>query len=274
MSSERRILGSKMTLRSAGGAPKLVGYAAVFNRDSELLDGSFIERIAPGAFAESIARPDDVRALVNHEPTLILGRNLSGTLQLQEDSHGLLSTITPPKTSYAHDILESTRRGDISQMSFGFQTITDRWERGMHGRPDVRTLLKVRLFDVSVVTYPAYPDTDVAVRSHQSFLSGHSETAHGVYEPSLAMRRLRLLNEIVDLPLSGNWPDGTSDLIAGRRRLLDIIQEDHARDERRFRQLEIDLRRLELDRLLWEPSESQRAGRWLYDYLNAKIEAA
>lgn len=168
---ERRILASNLEVRAAEGeAPVLVGHAAVFNRDSELIAGSFIERIAPGAFAESIAKPDDVRALFNHDPNLILGRNLSKTLSLQEDETGLLVTINPPKTSYAQDLQESTKRGDVSQMSFGFQTIEDKWTRGENGAPDVRTLLKVRLFDVSPVTFPAYPDTDVAVRSHEAFV--------------------------------------------------------------------------------------------------------
>ena len=145
----------------------------MFHRDSELIGGMFIERIAPGAFAESIAKPDDIRALINHDPNLILGRNVSKTLTLREDDKGLLVEIDPPNTSYANDLMESTKRGDISQMSFGFQTIADSWERGQNGAPDVRTLLKVRLFDVSLVTYPAYPDTEVAVRSHDAFLKSN-----------------------------------------------------------------------------------------------------
>lgn len=169
MKLERRVLAGNLEVRTTGDAPKLVGHAAVFNRDSELIFGSFIERIAPGAFAESIAKPDDIRALINHDPNLILGRNVSKTLALREDDEGLQVEIDPPKTSYAQDLLESTRRGDISQMSFGFETLVDQWERGEDGKPDVRTLLKVRLFDVSPVTFPAYPDTDVAVRSHEAF---------------------------------------------------------------------------------------------------------
>lgn len=175
MKIERRILASHLEVRADGAAQTLVGHAAVFNRDSELIFGSFIERIAPGAFAESIAKPDDVRALINHDPNLILARNLSGTLQLKEDEQGLHVTIDPPKTSYAQDLLESTRRGDISQMSFGFETIDDQWERGQNGQPDIRTLLKVRLLDVSPVTFPAYPDTDVAVRSHELFLKTRAD---------------------------------------------------------------------------------------------------
>lgn len=166
---ERRVLATNMEVRAQGEKPQIVGHAAVFNRDSELIGGMFIERIAPGAFADSLAKPDDVRALINHDPNLLLARNISGTLALREDEQGLHVTIDPPNTTYANDLLESAKRGDISQMSFGFQTIEDSWTRGENGAPDVRTLRKVRLFDVSPVTFPAYPDTDVAVRSHEAF---------------------------------------------------------------------------------------------------------
>ncbi len=166
---ERRVLATNMEVRAQGDKPQIVGHAAVFNRDSELIGGMFIERIAPGAFAESLGKPDDVRALINHDPNLLLARNISGTLTLREDEQGLHVTIDPPNTTYANDLLESAKRGDISQMSFGFQTIEDSWTRGENGAPDVRTLRKVRLFDVSPVTFPAYPDTDVAVRSHEAF---------------------------------------------------------------------------------------------------------
>lgn len=170
MKIERRVLATNMEVRAEGDKPQIVGHAAVFNRDSDLIGGMFIERIAPGAFAESLAKPDDVRALINHDSNLLLARNISGTLALKEDDRGLHVAIDPPNTTYANDLLESAKRGDISQMSFGFQTIEDSWTRGENGAPDVRTLRKVRLFDVSVVTFPAYPDTDVAVRSHEAFL--------------------------------------------------------------------------------------------------------
>lgn len=170
MRIERRIVASNLEVRTHDdSSPKLVGYAAVFHRDSDMIFGDFIERIAPGAFAASIAEKHDVRGLINHDPNLILGRTISGTLTLREDAHGLWSEIDPPDTSYARDLLVSTQRGDISQMSFGFETIEDSWTRGELGQPDIRTLVKVRLFDVSPVTFPAYPDTDVAVRSHQAF---------------------------------------------------------------------------------------------------------
>ena len=151
-----------------GKTPVIRGHAAVFNQLSDDL-GGFREQIVPGAFVEAIER-DDVRALINHDSTLILGRNRAGTLRMSEDATGLLVEIDPPDTQYARDLLVSMKRGDISQMSFGFGVKPggQDWAKDDEGRT-IRTLKKLRLFDVSPVTYPAYPQTDVAVRSYQEF---------------------------------------------------------------------------------------------------------
>jgi len=151
-----------------GEAARLTGHAAVFNQVAS--GGWFNEKIAPGAFADSL-KSDDVRALWNHNPDMVLGRNKAGTLKLYEDEKGLVSEITPPDTQFARDLLVSIERGDITQMSFAFQTITEAWEKGDEGQPDLRTLVKVKLYDVSPVTYPFYDGTDVAVRSHDQWRS-------------------------------------------------------------------------------------------------------
>jgi hypothetical protein len=99
-----------------------------------------------------------------------LGRNRAGTLKLSEDERGLKIEIDPPDTQFARDLMVSIERGDISQMSFGFETIKDSWERSAEGNNlDIRTLEKVRLWDVSPVTFPFYKETDVAVRSHEAW---------------------------------------------------------------------------------------------------------
>ena len=146
---------------------RIVGHAAVFN---VLGDGGwFREKIAPGAFMDSI-QADDVRALFNHDANHVLGRNRAGTLRMKEDERGLSIEIDPPDTQVARDLIVSLERGDISQMSFGFQTISDMWERDPDGKElDVRTLVKVQLWDVSPVTFPFYKETDVAVRSHEAW---------------------------------------------------------------------------------------------------------
>lgn len=144
------------------GAPQMVGHAAVFNQLSDPLL-FFRERIEPGAFSQSI-HADDVRALMNHDSNYVLGRNRAGTLDLSEDSQGLAIRITPPETQWARDLMVSMERGDIDQMSFGFQVQPggDHWDGDLDN--PVRVLTNVRLFDVSVVTFPAYPQTDVSLR--------------------------------------------------------------------------------------------------------------
>ena len=153
--------------------PKITGYAAVFNSLSHDL-GGFRETISPGAFTRTIRDGADVRALVDHNPTLILGRNKSGTLTLKPNQKGLLVEIDPPDTQAARDIIESMRRGDVDGMSFAFRTVHDDWH--IEDSAPIRELLDVELLDVSVVTYPAYPATEVAVRSMTEFLRSHTNT--------------------------------------------------------------------------------------------------
>jgi HK97 family phage prohead protease len=149
-------------LRLSSDSKKIIGYAAVYNRGSEDL-GGFIEYVRPGAFDRSLKSNPDVRALIDHDPSLILGRTLSGTLILESDTTGLKVTIDPPPTSYASDLLTVMQRGDVSQMSFAFTSAVDDWKLVDGQR--TRDLIDLDLVDVSVVTYPAYPDTSVAVRA-------------------------------------------------------------------------------------------------------------
>lgn len=180
--------------RRDGEAPKIIGHAAVFNQLSEDL-GGFREQVAAGAFVEAI-EGDDVRALWNHDPNFVLGRNRSKTLALKEDSRGLAIEITPPDTQWARDLLVSMERGDVSQMSFGFSVRPNgqNWGKDDEGRY-IRTLTKVRLFDVSPVTFPAYPQTDVAVRSLQEWKGSEVPTI----DPDLVLKRRALELEELEL---------------------------------------------------------------------------
>ncbi len=152
-----------------GGPPKLVGYAAVFNKPSERMRGwenDFVEYVAPGAFRQTLADGDDVSANLNHRG----GRDLLGrtpnTLTLREDKIGLRAEIIPPDTAAGRDVVELVRRGDLRAMSFAFEMRGEKIERSkVKGEPDKRTLTDVKLFDVSIVDRPAYPDTVVALRS-------------------------------------------------------------------------------------------------------------
>lgn len=161
---ERRTIDLSELRIDAQGEQKLIrGYAAVFDSMSQPL-GGFREVIRKGAFRKAL-NDGDIRALWNHDPNYVLGRKSARTLQLNEDEKGLFSRITPPDTQWARDLMQSIQRGDVSQMSFGFRVVKDNWlPAGQDGLP-VRELLSVQLFDVSPVTFPAYPQTEVHVRS-------------------------------------------------------------------------------------------------------------
>jgi HK97 family phage prohead protease len=150
-------------LREDGAFPKIRGYAAVFNQLSQPLFMGIRERIRPGAFKQTLADGADVRALFNHEPSQILGRNGAGTLRLEEDQHGLRYEIDPPDTTVGRDLLVSLRRRDITQSSFGFRSKDEEYKK--ENGEFIRELVAVDLFDVSPVTYPAYTGASVSVRS-------------------------------------------------------------------------------------------------------------
>lgn len=145
---------------------KIVGHAAVFDKIGD--GGWFREKIAPGAFFKSIEK-DDVRALFNHDPNFVLGRNKAGTLILREDEKGLWTETDPPDTQFARDLKTSISRGDISQMSFGFEIIAEERVKGEGNEPDLFIIKEVKLWDVSPVTFPFYKQTDVSVHSREAW---------------------------------------------------------------------------------------------------------
>lgn len=143
---------------------KMMGYAAKFNSRSVDL-GGFVEILAPGAFDRALNEAHDVRALIDHDPSRILGRTASGTLRLAVDPTGLLIENDLPDTQAARDLIVSMERGDVTGMSFGFRVMPDgdHWARDKDGIL-LRTVNDLELFDVSAVTYPAYPQTEVSAR--------------------------------------------------------------------------------------------------------------
>lgn len=163
---EKRSIATEVRAISEGDeeTSHIVGHGAVFNRNSELLFGSFREQIAPGAFDNVLN--DDVRALFNHDPNFVLGRTLSGTLQVSIDAEGLRYDITPPDTPTVRDlVIAPIKRGDISGSSFAFSVLDDEWREEDNGII-LRTITNIgRLLDVSPVTYPAYPDAGTSMRS-------------------------------------------------------------------------------------------------------------
>lgn len=169
----------------------LRGHAAVFNSLSEDL-GGFREQIIPGAFKEAI-ETDDIRALFNHDPNFVLGRNRANTLTLAEDARGLAIAITPPDTQVARDLITSMERGDITQMSFAFRIKPngEDWAKNDDGIW-IRSVKRVRLYDVSPVTYPAYTATDIAVRSLDQYRQAHPEIDPNAYLVQAEHRRRAL----------------------------------------------------------------------------------
>lgn len=167
----RNFLNSEIRVENSESR-EVVGYASVFTDTegnpalSENL-GGFREKIDPNAFNSVL--DNDVRALFNHNPDLILGRTTSGTLSLSVDERGLKYNFTAPDTSYGRDLMVSLERGDVSQSSFGFIVEEDSWDEDEDGMT-IRTIKKVgRLLDVSPVTYPAYPDAEVGKRSFLNY---------------------------------------------------------------------------------------------------------
>lgn len=190
--NKREIRSFDFTMETRDGeeSPSLKGHAGVFNQEA-VIGGWFREKIDPGAFNDSI-KEDDVRALFNHDPNIVLGRNTAGTLKLEEDKTGLAVDIDPPDTQAANDLRISIKRGDINQMSFGFNVLEDEWVYGEDGELDLRTLKKIRLFDVSPVTFPAYEGTDIALRSHNEWIESQEKTKNGGSVVELKRRKLNL----------------------------------------------------------------------------------
>jgi len=159
-----RSVPTKFETREDGENPTIEGYFAVFNSNYEIAPG-MSESIAPGAFSRTLA--NDVRALINHDTTLVLGRTKANTLELREDSHGLWGKITiNPNDGDAMNLYERVKRGDVDQCSFGF----DLKEQDTEIRDDGAvhwTIKDLDLFEVSCCTFPAYEQTNISARSKE-----------------------------------------------------------------------------------------------------------
>src|SRR5262245_55155060 len=190
MDSERRYVTTAdlRVVTGEGMKTKLRGHAIVFDSLSEPLM-FFREKISPEAVDRTFTEAIDVRALVDHDPAKILGRLTARTLTMQKDKRGLLVEIDPPDTTYSRDVIESVRRGDITGMSFAFRGLKDQWDETTD--PPTRTVLDMRVHEVSVVTFPAYPATDVSA-AQRSLDSWHAAKPGGnldLYKRKLLLSR-------------------------------------------------------------------------------------
>ena len=188
----------------------IAGYAAKFDQETPIW--RFVEVIRAGAFARAVEE-DDVRALFNHDPNLILGRTKSGTLRLEEDAVGLRIEVDLPDTQWGRDLYTSIERGDVDQMSFAFTVVKEAWTQRGEGEDaeTLRELLEVRLYDVSPVTYPAYDDTEVGVVEEARALV---EARAATPDAPPALRRL-----VEDRP-----PAAAPSDVATRRRRLALLE--------------------------------------------------
>jgi uncharacterized protein len=152
-------------IRAAEGdkPARLVGYAAVFNSLSADL-GGFKERLVKGAFRGSVANGIDVRALVDHDSSKLLGRTSNGTLRIAEDEVGLRVEIDMPPTTYANDVLALVQRRDVKGMSFGFRVPNGGQRFVKEGGQTIREITSADLKEVTVTSRPAYDATSVYVR--------------------------------------------------------------------------------------------------------------
>lgn len=152
--------------------PVIEGYFAVFDKEYDMGRDWFTgvelyEKIERGAFAKAI-REDDIRALINHDTTLVLGRNKANTLTLREDEHGLWGRIAINKNdTEAMNLYARVQRGDVSQCSFGFEITSEQSETRDNG--DICwTIKEVKMYEVSPCTFPAYKETEISARCQQA----------------------------------------------------------------------------------------------------------
>ena len=165
MQPQIRYSATEFDIRSSSDGNTLVGHAAVFNSET-IIAGAFREQIAPRAFRKSI-KEHDVRALFNHDPNLVLGRNKSGTLRLKEDDIGLSYEVDLPDTQAARDLWTLIDRGDVSGSSFAFDPVKQEVKQADAEAGEtlpLYTVREARLYDVSPVVFPAYEDTEVLAR--------------------------------------------------------------------------------------------------------------
>ena len=172
--------------RSDDTGPVIAGYFAVFNNPTELWPGC-IEQIAPGAFASSLGL--DVRALIDHDTRLVIGRTVAGTLTLREDGTGLYGEIKINEhDSDAMNLYARVQRGDVSQCSFGFDIVAEDYVVSPDGQTCTWTIREVKLYEVSVVTFPAYDATSVSARD--------ADSASSLKSTRLERRKKELLERI------------------------------------------------------------------------------
>lgn len=172
---EKRHQNNDLELRAADdGSRTIQGYAVKWGMLSHEIGSSrrFREQFHKGAFEESLSN-EDQRALWSHDTGKVLGRTKNNTLRLWEDDIGLRFELDLPNTTLGNDTWESVQRGDVDGVSFGFRKAAEKWEQRTDGV--IRNVHKASIHEISVVAFPAYPDSDVAIRSCEDFFNSQEK---------------------------------------------------------------------------------------------------
>lgn len=193
--AERRLFTSPVEVRARDGSEYFTGRAVVFNSRTDL--GWFSEEIKAGAFSEVMK--DDVRALFNHDPDVVLGRTKSGTMTVKVSDEGVDYEVKYNPADPDHvRVMEKVKRGDVSQSSFAFTVKEAKWET-KEGK-DHRVITKLeRWYDVAPVTYPAYQDTSVGKRSLDSIKKEHESEVQKQNERAAKLRQIKMEIDLVTL---------------------------------------------------------------------------
>lgn len=190
---QTRSLKTELKTRSEGENMTIEGYFVVFNSQTELWTGAY-EEIAPQALDDTLS--NDIRALINHDTTLVLGRNKAGTLELKKDSRGLWGSIKiNPNDTDAVNLYERVKRGDVDQCSFGFNVVSEETEWGDDGTVKW-TITEIDLHEVSVTTFPQYEETGVQAREKE--VEQHKEKQLEVRKNNLKARLKNYGNKTID----------------------------------------------------------------------------
>lgn len=208
----------------ADKVPELIGHASVFNQETVIADwfDEWREVVAPGAFRKTL-KEADIRALWNHDPNIVLGRNKAGTLELSEDDIGLLTTIRPPDNEWGRPVLDAVRRGDVTGMSISFQVVREsvEWPDKDSKELPKRTIKEAKLFDVGPVTFPAFEQTDISARAKAiteamqddvlllaSALARRAERGYQLTaeDRGLITEAIHLLSNVPEAPVSDDHP--------------------------------------------------------------------
>ncbi len=187
---ESRAVSVLLELRTAtagDGKRNAAGYAALFNSKTDI-GGYWTETIAPGAFSKSLARRDVV-ALHSHDMGRVMGRTGAGTLALSEDEKGLAFDNELPDTQDGRDLAVQIERRDIPGMSFGFETLKQEWDETVD--PPHRTIIEAELYEITYTAFPAYPDTEVGMRSLEGARNERRQQNRTAASHRIAQRRAR-----------------------------------------------------------------------------------